>query len=408
MVELFVIVFGRDGAGGLFFAQGGPELVVLEFDLLEPVADFGDVADSLFFGLPLFAEVGQLVAQLFHFGFDFLAAVDGVLFGLFGQLPLGQLQLHQPPLHLIDFGRHAFQLHGQPAGGFVHQVDGLVGQEAIGDVAVRQIGRGDQGRVLDFDPLVVGLVAGLEPAQDGDRVFDVRFADEDRLEAALQGGVFLDVFAILVQRRGADAAQFAAGQRRLEQIGGVVAPFGRSGADDGVQFVDEQNHVAAGGFDFAEHGFESLFEFAAEFGAGDQRAHVERDDALVLQALRHVPFDDAQGQSFGDGGLADAGLADQHGIILRAAREDLDHAADFLIAADDRVELALGGPFDQIDAITFQRVEFFFRVLIGDAGAAADRLQGLEHDASLMALSLRTLLALESTWSGRAADVRTR
>ncbi len=37
-----------------------------------------------------------------------------------------------------------------------------------------------------------------------------------------------------------------------------------------------------------EHRLESLLELAAELGAGDQRAHVERDHPLVLQALRHV------------------------------------------------------------------------------------------------------------------------
>ena len=84
-----------------------------------------------------------------------------------------------------------------------------------------------------------------------------------------------------------------------------------------------------------------------------ERAHVERDDALVLEAFGHVALDDPQGEAFGDGRLADARLADQHGIVLRAAREDLDHAADFLIAADDRIELALPGPLDQIDAVFF-------------------------------------------------------
>ena len=88
------------------------------------------------------------------------------------------------------------------------------------------------------------FVARLEPAQDRDRVFDARLADEDRLKAPLQRGVFFDVLAIFVERRGADAAQLAAGQRRLEQVGRVAAPFGRAGADDRVQFVDEQNDVA--------------------------------------------------------------------------------------------------------------------------------------------------------------------
>ena len=96
-----------------------------------------------------------------------------------------------------------------------------------------------------------------------------------------------------------------------------------------------------GGLDFFEDGLEALFEFAAELGAGDERAHVERDDALVLEALGDVAADDALGQALDDGGLADAGLADQDGVVLGAAREDLDDAADLLVAADDGVELAL-------------------------------------------------------------------
>src|SRR5207302_4404803 len=38
-------------------------------------------------------------------------------------------------------------------------------------------------------------------------------------------------------------------------------------------------------------------------------------------------------------GLADAGLADERGVVLRAAAEDLDDALDLLFAADHGVEL---------------------------------------------------------------------
>src|SRR3989304_4220123 len=41
--------------------------------------------------------------------------------------------------------------------------------------------------------------------------------------------------------------------------------------------------------------------------------------------------------------LADAGLANQDGVVLRAARQDLHHAAHFVVAADHRIELALAG-----------------------------------------------------------------
>jgi hypothetical protein len=40
---------------------------------------------------------------------------------------------------LVQFLRLGIHLHAQPRGGLVHQVDRLVGQEAVGDVAVRQV-----------------------------------------------------------------------------------------------------------------------------------------------------------------------------------------------------------------------------------------------------------------------------
>ena len=194
-----------------------------------------------------------------------------------------------------------------------------------------------------------------------------------------RAGVFLDVLAIFVERRGADAAQLAAGQGRLEQVGRVAAPFGRAGADDRVQLVDEQDDVAARRCTSLSTALSRSSNSPRNFVPAIERAHVERDHALVLEALRHVALHDPQGQPFDDGRLADARLADQHGIVLRAPREHLDHAADFLVAADHRVELALPGPLDQVDAVLLQGLELVFRVLIGHAGAAADRLQRLEH-----------------------------
>ena len=191
---------------------------------------------------------------------------------------------------------------------------------------------------------MVDLVALAQAAQDRDGVLDRRLVDEDRLEAPLQRRVLLDVLAVLVERRRADGVQLAAGEHRLEQVGRVHRAFGRARADDRVQLVDEQDDLALGVLDFLEHGLEPLLELAAVLGAGDQRAQVERDDALVLEALGHVAAHDALGQALDDGRLADARLADQHRVVLRPPRQDLDDAADLLVAADDRVELARRAP----------------------------------------------------------------
>ena len=163
------------------------------------------------------------------------------------------------------------------------------------------------------------LVFVLQAAQDRDGVLDRRLGDEDRLEPPRQRRVLFDMLAILIERGRADAMQFAARQRGFQQIGRIHRAVGLAGADQRVHLVDEQDDAAFGRGDFLQHGLQPLLELAAVFRARDQRAEIERQQLLVLQAFRHVAVEDAQRQTLDDRGLADAGLADQHRIVLGAA-----------------------------------------------------------------------------------------
>ena len=171
---------------------------------------------------------------------------------------------------------------------------------------------------------MVHLEALAQAAQDRDRVLDRRLVDQHRLEAALERGVLLDVPAVLVERGRADAVQLAAREHRLEHVAGVHRALGRAGADDRVQLVDEQQDPALAGLDLLQHRLQPLLELAAVLRAGDQRAHVEREDRLVLEPLGHVAADDPLREALDDRGLADARVADQHRVVLRLARQDLD------------------------------------------------------------------------------------
>ena len=215
----------------------------------------------------------------------------------------------------------------------------LSGRKPVGDVAVGQVGRGHEGLVGDGDP-VVGLVAVAQALQDLDRVGHGGLLDHDLLEAALEGGVLLEVLAVLVERGGADRLQLAAGEHRLQDRRRVDGALGGTGTHEGVELVDEQDDVAAGA-DLLQHLLEALLEVAAVAGAGHERAEVERVELLALERLGDVVDDDLLGQALDDGGLADAGLADEDRVVLLAARQDLHHALDLLRAADDRVELLL-------------------------------------------------------------------
>src|SRR3546814_879425 len=213
--------------------------------------------------------------------------------------------------------------------------------------------------------------------RSADRIRDRWLADEDGLKAPLERGVLCDIFAIFVERRRADAVQFAACERGLEQVRGVHRAVGLAGADQRVHLVDEQDDLALGRLHFVEHALQPLLELAAIFGARDQRAHVEREQTAVLQAVGDVAIGDAQRQSLGDRGLADAGLADQDRVVLGPAGEYLHGAANLLVAADDGIELARARDFGEVAGIFLER---FIAVLgartVGGA-AAAQRVDGL-------------------------------
>ena len=56
-----------------------------------------------------------------------------------------------------------------------------------------------------------------------------------------------------------------------------------------------------------------------------------------------------------DRGLADAGLAQEHRVVLGASRQDLNDALNFILPADNRIELALASQLRQVAAERIQR-----------------------------------------------------
>ena len=308
-------------------------------------------------GLPLLLELALLRRQLALL----VAQVRGVLELL--RLDRGLLLAPRRLDLLLELAvgrRRGHRLDPHPRRRLVDQVDRLVGQEAVGDVAVGELAGGLQRVVGDRD-LVVLLVAVAQAAQDLDGLLDRRLVDADLLEAPLERRVALEVLAVLVERRRADRLQLAARERRLEDRRGVDRALGGAGADEVVQLVDEQDDVAALG-DLLHHLLQALLELAAVLRAGDQRREVERVDLLVLQQLGNLGVGDPLGEPLDDGGLADARLADQHRVVLRAPREDLHDPLDLGLAPDDGVELAVGGELRQVAAELVEQLRGLLRV----------------------------------------------
>ena len=355
-------------AGTAGCLESGPRR--LEF-LLDTLRAF----QACLFRRPDLVEIGVLLLQA---GDALLQVFEAPTAGFVAFLLQGlhfHLLLDEAALQAVHGLRLRIDFHAYAAGGLVDQVDGLVRKLPVGDVPVRQARGGDDGRVGDVHG-VVQFVALLQTTQDGDGVLYRRFVDQHLLEAPLEGCVLLDVLTVFVQGGGPHAVQFAAGEGRFEHVAGIHGPFGLTRSDHGVQLVDEQDDVAFLLGEFVQHGLQPFLELAPELGSGDQRAHVERQDALVLEPLGHLPVEDALGQALDDGRLADAGLADQHRIVLGAALQHLDGPPDFVIAPDNRVELALLGTFRQVDGVPGECLPVVFGVGIVDGFPAPGSLDG--------------------------------
>ena len=131
-------------------------------------------------------------------------------------------------------------------------------------------------------------------------------------------------------------------------------------------WISSMNRMApVVGLQLLDHLLEPLFEVAAVACAGEQRAHVEREHRRVREHVRHFAVDDAPRQTFRDGGLADAGIADEQRVVLLPAAEDLYGAVDLLVASDQRIDLAVPRLLVEVDAIGLKRVALLLCVVPG-------------------------------------------
>ncbi len=126
---------------------------------------------------------------------------------------------------------------------FVDHVDGLVRKEPVVDVFSGELCRHFQSLVRIVNA-VMFLVKLFQALQDLVGFFDRRFADLDLLKTARQRPVtFKSGFVFGVGGR-TDTAQIARRQRRFQDVRSIHrAALYRARADDGVDFVNEQDGV---------------------------------------------------------------------------------------------------------------------------------------------------------------------
>ena len=115
---------------------------------------------------------------------------------------------------------------------------------------------------------------------------------------------------------------------------------------------------------------------------------------LSLRPSGTSPAHDALREALGDGGLADARLADEHGVVLRPPAEDLDDPPDLVVPADDRVELAGPRLDGEVAAVLLQGLVGALGVRVGHPLATTDVLERTEERLAVRVMPAQQLLRL--------------
>ena len=128
--------------------------------VLNLLTDFRKFRDTRLLVLPLCLCLGERLFLLREFLLDGRQSLLREIVGLLPECRRLDFKLHAAAVHLIQLRRKGVELCLNHCAGFIDQVDCLVGQEAVGDIAVRKHGRADQCAVLNLHVVVV-LVALL-------------------------------------------------------------------------------------------------------------------------------------------------------------------------------------------------------------------------------------------------------
>ena len=243
--------------------------------------------------------------------------------------------------------------------GLVDHVDRLVGQVAIVDVLGRQLGRRLRA------PRRCSRRRGA-PRSASCRPFRISTVSVDRSARA---------------RRSSGSGAPARGRARSDALYSlkVVEPMQRSSPDASaglsmfdasieppvvapaptMVWISSMKRIAFGVLlDRLDHALEPLLELAAELGAREQRAHVERvDDLRPSSGSRHLaPRGSRSARPSTMAVLPTPGSPTKSGLFLRRRASTWMVRSSSVGAADQRIDLARAPLLDQVDGVGLERI----------------------------------------------------
>ena len=166
--------------------------------------------------------------------------------------------------NLFRYGRLA-QLH--PRAGFVNQVNRLIRQKPVGDITIRKV-NGIAKRFIGISDCVELLIAFADAVNYLNGFFFIRGGNFHSLEASLERAILFHRLAVFGRSRRANALDFAAGKRRLQNIRRVQRTLRRARSYQRVQLIYKDDGILAL-HQFLHDGLQPFFKLSAIFCSGD-------------------------------------------------------------------------------------------------------------------------------------------
>jgi len=106
-----------------------------------------------------------------------------------------------------------------------------------------------------------------------------------------------------------------------------------------VSFVYEDDYRLGRALHFVDHRLQAILKLAFDSRTRLQQSQIKRAQGDILEWIGHITAHDTQCEAFHDRGLADPGLTREDGIVLSAARQDVNNLANLKVSAQHWVNL---------------------------------------------------------------------
>ena len=121
-----------------------------------------------------------------------------------------------------------------------------------------------------------------------------------------------------------------------------------------MDLIDKEQDILRLGH-LTDHIFDPLLELAAVFGSCNHSGEIQDHHAFSADRIRNVTGSNELGEAFDHSCFSHTRFSDETRVVFCSSAQDLDHAADLLLPADDRIQFSLFCENREIAAVRVKR-----------------------------------------------------